>query len=124
MKKCLCFLLSGWIAISLSGCFINDVTATREEILKNISLKDNSYIGLLNFCNFSGTVENRNRFKIDRVQLKATFYNKSTKGRSYYQFNLGVPVTTYGSATYQDKTFVGKGIEIEKVEVIHAEYSH
>ncbi len=105
------------------SCFVNTVIP-KEEILKNIYLRDYSSIGLLNFCNFSGKVENNNRFKIDNVQLRGFVYNTVTKQQNFYNFKLGVPVKPNGSATYQEKIFVGKGINFERVEIISAEKSY
>lgn len=123
MKKLSVFCSFVLIFFLFHSCFVNAPVA-QADILSNIRICDNSYIGLLNFCNFSGKIENNNRFKIDNVQLRGIYYNKDTKQRYYYNFKLTVPVTANGSATYEEKTFVGKGVNVERVQIISAEKSY
>ena len=124
MKKNFIFLIFFLSTTIFPSCFLNSISATKQEILKNICVQDNSYIGLLNFCNFSGTVSNKNNFTVNNIELKGTLYNTETKTRSVHQFKMRVSITPNGSATYNEKIFVGKCTRIEKIEVIDAEQGY
>lgn len=120
MKLKFAFLL---IPIYFSACGpFYSTPITKQEILQDIRLKDNSYVGLLLFCNFEGSVENRNSFTINRVDLVGTLYNCETKTRSTHRFSITTPISSYSCSTYKEKIFVGRHINVEKVAIVDAQW--
>lgn len=105
-----------------NSCTLTPPVTSKADIISNIKLCDNSYVGLLCFFNFSGTVENNNRYTVKNIELEATLYNKETKVRSFQKLMVSVPVTAYGSATYSSKVFVGGKMEVERVKIVSAEW--
>jgi hypothetical protein len=92
-------------------------------MISNLRVCDNSYVGLLGMLHIEGKIENRNRFTVNRIELKATVYNSKTKERSTHCARVCVPVTSNGSATYCEKIYVGSGLSqnVERVVITNAE---
>ncbi len=121
MKKNLFHSIGFVFLICFNSCTLTNYQATPERPIDKLILKDNSYIGLLNFANFSGSVENKNYYFVNNVGLKAKFYNSNTKQRSIYEFKITVPITANGIASYCEKIFVGKHVRLENVEIVTAD---
>lgn len=107
--------------VTFNSCFISSATTSQQDMIRNCRVCDASYIGLLNFCRFEGAVENKNYFAVNNVKLKAHVYDPNAKTFTYHEFKIGIPISSNGKATYSDKIYLGKGLEIKRVEVISAQ---
>ena len=96
-------------------------TVSKDTILSNIKVCDNSYVGFLGFFHFEGKAENYNSFTVNQVELKATLYNKETKQKSIQNITVCVPITSYGLATYHEKFYVGNKVCVERVIAVSAQ---
>ncbi len=121
MKKTPLLILISIVLLTLHSCYLNGLATSPYDMIRSLCVRDQSYVGLLEFGNFEGSVENHNPFTVNNVKLRGTLYNSDTQQRSSYEFFVSVPISAGGSATYRDKTFAGKHMRIERVEVISAE---
>jgi hypothetical protein len=115
MKRAFIYLF--FPAIFLSSCELSNQAISKEDMLRNIRLCDNSYVGFLGFLHMEGKVENNNYFGIRDIEIKAMLFNNETHVTTYEALKVCVPITAYGSATYSQKFYVGSKVSVQRVFV-------